>query len=257
MGPTWASHVILSPLSVLPLLPSADPDLFFAVLGGLGQFGVITRARIPLSPAPQTVSTTPPPNRNERRPNRPAAADRRELALQVRWTRVVYASFADYAADAEWLVTRPPHEAFDYVEGFAFVRSDDPVNGWPTVPIPDGAHFDASLLPANAGPVLYCLEVALYQRGGGGDGGGDDMDKVRERVVIPTRGGGHSRTWCTFLGGCLPPSCIPPAGFCDGCVLCSSRARAAKPHTPPPLPPPTPAGRCLARAQAGSRLDLP
>lgn len=128
---------------------SADPDLFFAVLGGLGQFGVITRARIPLSPAPQTV----------------------------RWTRVVYASFADYAADAEWLGTRPPHEAFDYVEGFAFVRSDDPVNGWPTVPIPDGAHFDASLLPANAGPVLYCLEVALYQRGGGGDGGGDDMDK--------------------------------------------------------------------------------
>jgi hypothetical protein len=35
--------------------PSAHPDLFFAVLGGLGQFGVITRARIPLSPAPQTV----------------------------------------------------------------------------------------------------------------------------------------------------------------------------------------------------------
>ncbi|KAF0900939.1 hypothetical protein E2562_037079 [Oryza meyeriana var. granulata] len=131
---------------------SADPDLFFAVLGGLGQFGVITRARIPLSPAPQTV----------------------------RWTRVVYASFADYAADAEWLVTRPPHEAFDYVEGFAFVRSDDPVNGWPSVPIPDGALFDPSFLPAGAGHVLYCLEVALYQhhhhdqRGGGGD---DDMDK--------------------------------------------------------------------------------
>ncbi|XP_006660189.2 cytokinin dehydrogenase 11 [Oryza brachyantha] len=115
---------------------SADPDLFFAVLGGLGQFGVITRARIPLSPAPQTV----------------------------RWTRVVYASFADYAADAEWLVTRPAHEAFDYVEGFAFVRSDDPVNGWPSVPIPDGARFDPSLLPAGAGPVLYCLEVALYQQ---------------------------------------------------------------------------------------------
>jgi cytokinin dehydrogenase len=49
--------------------PSSHPDLFFAVLGGLGQFGVITRARIPLSPAPQTVCTPgklhcrPMPNR--------------------------------------------------------------------------------------------------------------------------------------------------------------------------------------------------
>ncbi|XP_037466675.1 cytokinin dehydrogenase 11-like [Triticum dicoccoides] len=116
--------------------PSAHPDLFFAVLGGLGQFGVITRARIPLSPAPQTV----------------------------KWARVVYASFAEYAADAEWLVTRPAESAFDYVEGFAFVRSDDPVNGWPSVPIPAGARFDPSLLPAGeSGPLLYCLEVALYQ----------------------------------------------------------------------------------------------
>ncbi|KAG0523895.1 hypothetical protein BDA96_07G162500 [Sorghum bicolor] len=114
---------------------SSHPDLFFAVLGGLGQFGVITRARIPLHKAPKAV----------------------------RWTRVVYASFADYTADAEWLVTRDPDAAFDYVEGFAFVNSDDPVNGWPSVPIPGGARFDASLLPAGAGPVLYCLEVALYQ----------------------------------------------------------------------------------------------
>ncbi|CAM0874792.1 unnamed protein product [Alopecurus aequalis] len=115
--------------------PSSYPDLFFAVLGGLGQFGVITRARMPLIPAPQTV----------------------------KWRRVVYASFAEYAADAEWLVTRPSESAFDYVEGFAFVNSDDPLNGWPSVPIPGGAHFEASLLPAGAGLVLYCLEVALYE----------------------------------------------------------------------------------------------
>ncbi|KAL5230490.1 hypothetical protein ABZP36_029266 [Zizania latifolia] len=92
----------------------------------------------------------------------------------VRWTRVVYASFADYASDAEWLVTRPANEAFNYVEGFAFVRSDDPVNGWPSVPIPGGARFDPSLLPAGAGPVLYCLEVALYQHH---HQLADDMDK--------------------------------------------------------------------------------
>jgi cytokinin dehydrogenase len=123
--------------------PSSHPDLFFAVLGGLGQFGVITRARIPLRRAP----------------------------AQVRWARTVYASFAEYAADAEWLVTRAPDAAFDYVEGFAFVNSDDPVNGWPSVPIPGGARFDPALLPAGAGPVLYCLEVALYRYP-------DDEDKV-------------------------------------------------------------------------------
>ena len=32
-----------------------NSQLFFAVLGGLGQFGIITRARIPLEPAPKRV----------------------------------------------------------------------------------------------------------------------------------------------------------------------------------------------------------
>lgn len=129
--------------------PSCHPDLFFAVLGGLGQFGVITRARIPLRRAP----------------------------ARVRWARAVYASFAEYAADAEWLVTRGPGAAaFDYVEGFAFANSDDPVNGWPAVPIPGGARFDPALLPAGAGPVLYCLEVALYRYP-------DDEDKAAEEAV--------------------------------------------------------------------------
>ncbi|GJN03706.1 hypothetical protein PR202_ga21181 [Eleusine coracana subsp. coracana] len=102
---------------------------------------------------------------------------------QVRWTRVVYASFADYTADAEWLVTRPADAAFDYVEGFAFVNSDDPVNGWPMVPFPGGAGFDPALLPAGAGPVLYCLEVVLYQHNQHQHqpDDDDDEDKVRNR----------------------------------------------------------------------------
>ena len=32
-----------------------NADLFHGVLGGLGQFGIITRARIVLEPAPQRV----------------------------------------------------------------------------------------------------------------------------------------------------------------------------------------------------------
>lgn len=33
-----------------------NSKLFYAALGGLGQFGIITRARIALGPAPQRVS---------------------------------------------------------------------------------------------------------------------------------------------------------------------------------------------------------
>ncbi|CAO2169325.1 unnamed protein product [Urochloa humidicola] len=142
--------------------PSSHPDLFFAVLGGLGQFGVITRARIPLRKAPQAV----------------------------RWTRVVYGSFEEYTADAEWLVTRPAEEAFDYVEGFAFVNGDDPVNGWPSVPIPGGARFDPALLPAGAGPVLYCLEVALYQYSDDRPDDDDEDDKgaaAVRRMMAPLK----------------------------------------------------------------------
>lgn len=32
-----------------------NSELFYAVLGGLGQFGIITRARIALEPAPKRV----------------------------------------------------------------------------------------------------------------------------------------------------------------------------------------------------------
>lgn len=34
-----------------------NADLFHGVLGGLGQFGIITRARISLEPAPKMVRT--------------------------------------------------------------------------------------------------------------------------------------------------------------------------------------------------------
>ncbi|XP_047306777.1 cytokinin dehydrogenase 7 [Impatiens glandulifera] len=109
-----------------------NSELFFAVLGGLGQFGVITRARILLQPAPQ----------------------------MVRWIRLVYADFDEFTRDAESLVN---DVTFDYLEGFAVVNSDDPVNGWPSVPlIPRRHSFDSDRIPPTAGPLLYCLELALH-----------------------------------------------------------------------------------------------
>lgn len=43
------------------------------------------------------------------------------------------ADFSEFTQDAEFLSTRPEGDSFDYVEGFVFVNSDDPVNGWPSV----------------------------------------------------------------------------------------------------------------------------
>lgn len=73
---------------------------------------------------------------------------------------MVYSEFDEFTRDAELLVMSP--ESFDYVEGFVFVNSDDPVNGWPSVPLDSNHSFDPTHLPTNTGPVLYCLEVALH-----------------------------------------------------------------------------------------------
>ncbi|KAH6831089.1 cytokinin oxidase 7 [Perilla frutescens var. hirtella] len=112
-----------------------NSELFYSVLGGLGQFGIITRARVLLQPAPD----------------------------MVRWIRVVYREFSEFTRDAELLVTRREGDSFDYVEGFVFVNSDDPVNGWPSVVLNPDQHFELARIPA-AGPVLYCLELALHYK---------------------------------------------------------------------------------------------
>ncbi|MCL7051342.1 hypothetical protein MKW94_021211 [Papaver nudicaule] len=125
-----------------------NSELFHGVLGGLGQFGIITRARIPLQPAPH----------------------------MVRWIRMVYSEFDEFTNDAELLVNRAECDSFDYIEGFVFVNSDDPVNGWSSVPLGSNQLFDRSRIPKSAGPVLYCLEVALHYRNG------DDLDTV-DKVV--------------------------------------------------------------------------
>lgn len=78
----------------------------------------------------------------------------------MRWVRVVYSEFHEFSSDAELLITNP--ESFDYVEGFVFVNSDDPVNGWLSVPLDSNQTFDPTHLPKKIGPLLYCLEVALH-----------------------------------------------------------------------------------------------
>lgn len=74
---------------------------------------------------------------------------------------MVYSEFEEYARDAESLVEE---YCFDYVEGFVLVNSDNRANGWPTVPLGPEQVFDPTHIPFTAGPVLYCLELALHYR---------------------------------------------------------------------------------------------
>ncbi|GMI81367.1 ARABIDOPSIS THALIANA CYTOKININ OXIDASE 5, cytokinin oxidase 7 [Hibiscus trionum] len=113
-----------------------NSELFFGVLGGLGQFGIITRARVKLQPAPD----------------------------MVRWIRVVYSEFEEFTRDAEFLVSQKEGESFDYVEGFVFPNRDDPFDGWPSVPLDPVHEFNPGHIPQTAGSVLYCLELAFHYR---------------------------------------------------------------------------------------------
>jgi hypothetical protein len=47
---------------VVECSPTRNPELFYAVLGGLGQFGIITKARILLERAPQRVRAPSTPS---------------------------------------------------------------------------------------------------------------------------------------------------------------------------------------------------
>ena len=53
MGPVV---VFIGQGNIVTCSPDKNSEVFYAVLGGLGQFGVITRARIPIGPAPTRAS---------------------------------------------------------------------------------------------------------------------------------------------------------------------------------------------------------
>ncbi|KAF8705694.1 hypothetical protein HU200_030889 [Digitaria exilis] len=138
-------------------------DLFDAVLGGLGQFGIITRARIPVVPAP----------------------------ARARWLRLLYADVAALTGDQERLIAEDgPLAGISHEEGI--------IGSWRSQPPPPSTSFfsdaggdhaaaNVAKLAKEAGGVLYCLEGAIYY-GGAGDTSAADVDKVLLRELRYTRG---------------------------------------------------------------------
>ncbi|CAO2186063.1 unnamed protein product [Urochloa humidicola] len=143
-------------------------DLFEAVLGGLGQFGIITRARIPLAPAP----------------------------ARARWVRLLYAGVAELTADQERLIAESGSAVagiMDYVEGSVLTDFQGLIGSWRSQP-PSSAFFSegdaarvAKLANAKeAGGVLYCLEGAVYY-GGAADTSAADVEKGLEVMLRELR----------------------------------------------------------------------
>ncbi|XP_043692279.1 cytokinin dehydrogenase 9-like [Telopea speciosissima] len=105
-----------------------NADLFYSVLGGLGQFGIITRARITLEPAPK----------------------------MVKWIRVLYSNFSIFSKDQEYLISA--ENTFDYIEGLVIINKTGLLNNWrssfnPQDPV-QASRFNSD------GKTLYCLEMA-------------------------------------------------------------------------------------------------
>ncbi|MQL72400.1 hypothetical protein Taro_004730 [Colocasia esculenta] len=112
---------------VLNCSEEENADLFHAALGGLGQFGIITRARIALERAPK----------------------------MVKWIRVLYSDFSEFTEDQERLISA--EKTFDYIEGFVIINRTGLLNNWrssfnPQDPVQAGK-FDSD------GRTLFCLEM--------------------------------------------------------------------------------------------------
>ncbi|KAJ1433400.1 Oxygen oxidoreductase covalent FAD-binding site [Sesbania bispinosa] len=113
-----------------------NSELFHAVLGGLGQFGVIARARIALEPAPK----------------------------RVKWVRLLYNDFSAFTKDQERLISmngRKEKSALDFVEGMLLMHQGS-INNWRSsnfFPLSDHSKI-ASLMTKYS--ILYCLEFVKY-----------------------------------------------------------------------------------------------
>ncbi|XP_068648576.1 cytokinin dehydrogenase 5-like isoform X2 [Aristolochia californica] len=110
-----------------------NSDLFHAALGGLGQFGVITRARIALERAPQ----------------------------RARWIRLLYDDFSAFTRDQERLISMEEGDkGFDYLEG-SLISDESLLNNWRSsfFSEADGARI-RSLTTTHG--LIYCLELSKY-----------------------------------------------------------------------------------------------
>lgn len=155
-----------------------NADLFHGVLGGLGQFGIITRARISLEPAPKMVSILYQCPHSlyestEKKFHEYTFYDIICDILQVKWIRVLYSDFSTFTRDQEYLISLK--DTFDYIEGFVIINRTGILNSWrlsfdPKDPL-QASRFSSD------GKTFYCLEMAKYFK----PDEAEVMNQVRQR----------------------------------------------------------------------------
>ncbi|XP_071721082.1 cytokinin dehydrogenase 6-like [Rutidosis leptorrhynchoides] len=123
-------EVVTGKGEVMTCSDQQNADLFNGVLGGLGQFGIITRARISLEPAVQ----------------------------MVKWIRVLYTDFLTFTRDQEHLISAD--KTFDYIEGLVIKNRTNLLYNWRSSFNPKYDN-EASQFTSE-GKTLFCLEVAKY-----------------------------------------------------------------------------------------------
>ncbi|URE00031.1 cytokinin dehydrogenase [Musa troglodytarum] len=110
--------------------PTENSELFYAVLGGLGQFGIITRARILLQDAPH----------------------------KVKWVRAFYDDFNTFIEDQELLVAMP--NVVDYVEGFMLLNEQSLHSS--SLAFPSHLEFNREFYSKSSYNVYFCIEFAIH-----------------------------------------------------------------------------------------------
>lgn len=123
-------QVVTGKGEVVECSENQNSDLFYGVLGGLGQFGIITRARISLESAPK----------------------------MVKWIRVLYSDFSTFSRDQEDLISAD--NTFDYIEGFVIINRTGVLNNWRSSFNPQDP-VEASQFQSD-GRTLFCLELAKH-----------------------------------------------------------------------------------------------
>nr|XP_043631036.1 cytokinin dehydrogenase 3 [Erigeron canadensis] len=110
---------------------TVNSELFYGVLGGLGQFGIITRARIVLHKAP----------------------------TRVKWIRMIYKDFDAFTKDQEHLISID-NNGPNYVEGSLIMKKSS-ANNWRSSFFSVLDESKVNSLASKYG-VVYSLEVVKY-----------------------------------------------------------------------------------------------
>ncbi|XP_068640146.1 cytokinin dehydrogenase 3-like [Aristolochia californica] len=127
--------------------PTQSSELFNAVLGGLGQFGIITSARILLQDAPE----------------------------KVKWVRAFYNDFDTFTKDQELLVSMA--DKIDYVEGFMVLSEQSLHSSF--VAFPSHLDFTPDFHAGGRPAVYYCIEFVVHNQ----PAEESDADQVVEAIA--------------------------------------------------------------------------